>query len=375
MKYICLGYYDKSKFESMPESERNSMFDQCFDYDDYLRANGHWIGGEALQGTETALTVYWKNGKAATTDGPYAETKEQIGGILVLEARDMNHAQQLMAQHPALKFGSIFEIRPVGDMSEIAKASEQRRRAVTMEKVISIMALVLALSIGSLVPKASAQSDKYPKMAPVDQYLMEKSAEILLARSAAPDSISGDATVLVLGRQGYETAVEGKNGFVCWVGRGWVGMFDWPEFWNPKIRAADCMNPQAARSILPIAELRAKMVMAGRSKAEVVSAVESAFENQQLPKLEIGAMDYMMSKSSYLTDEGEHNGPHLMWYTTLTDGKDWGAFAAGSPVMAAPYWFLSPKDPSEAKGLPPILVFLVGVANWSDGTAAPMHQE
>jgi hypothetical protein len=152
-------------------------------------------------------------------------------------------------------------------------------------------------------------------------------------------------------------------------------MFDWPEFWNPKIRAADCMNPQAARSILPIAELRAKMVMAGHPKAEIVSAVKAAFENQQLPKLESGAMDYMMSKSAYLTDEGEHNGPHLMWYTSLADGKDWGAYAAGSPVMSAPYWFLSPNEPSQAKGLPSILVFLVGVANWSDGTAAPMHQE
>jgi hypothetical protein len=131
MKYICLGYYDKSKFDAMAETERNAMFDACFDYDDHLRANGHWSGGEALQGTETALTVYWKNGKVATTDGPYAETKEQIGGILVLEARDMNHAQQLMAQHPALKFGSIFEIRPAGDMSEIIKASEQRRRQQT----------------------------------------------------------------------------------------------------------------------------------------------------------------------------------------------------------------------------------------------------
>jgi|SRR5579862_5774214 len=128
MKYICLGYYNKNKFEAMAESERNTMFDACFEYDEHLRANGHWVGGEALQGPETALTVYWKNGKVATTDGPFAETKEQIGGILVLEARDMNHAQQLMAQHPALKFGSIFEIRPVGDMSEIKTASEQRRR-------------------------------------------------------------------------------------------------------------------------------------------------------------------------------------------------------------------------------------------------------
>ena len=131
MKYICLGYYDKNKFDAMTEGERSAMFDTCFDYDDHLRANGHWAGGEALQSAETALTLYWKNGKVATTDGPYAETKEQLGGILVVEARDINHAQQLMAQHPALKFGSIFEIRPARDMSEIMKASEQRRRKNT----------------------------------------------------------------------------------------------------------------------------------------------------------------------------------------------------------------------------------------------------
>jgi hypothetical protein len=128
MKYICLGYYDRDKHLAMAESERHAMFDACFDYDDQLRANGHWIGGEALQPQETAVTVSWKKGKAATTDGPYAESKEQIGGILVLEARDMNHATQLMAQHPSLKYGSIFEIRPVGDFSEIMKESEKRRR-------------------------------------------------------------------------------------------------------------------------------------------------------------------------------------------------------------------------------------------------------
>jgi len=128
MKFICLGYYDKSKFESLPESERNSMFDQCFEYDEHLRAKGHSTGGEALQPAETAVTLRWKKGKVMTTDGPYAETKEQIGGLGILEARDMNHAQQLMAEHPALKFGTIWEIRPIGDMSEIKKASEQRRR-------------------------------------------------------------------------------------------------------------------------------------------------------------------------------------------------------------------------------------------------------
>ena len=92
MKYICLGYYDKDKFEGMTEDERNAMFDRCLEYDDHLRANGHWDGGEALQSSETAVTLYWKNGKVATTDGPYVETKEQLGGFLVLEARDLNHA-------------------------------------------------------------------------------------------------------------------------------------------------------------------------------------------------------------------------------------------------------------------------------------------
>ena len=130
MKYICLGYYEPAKHAAMTEDERNAMFDECFEYDDHLRANGHWAGGEALQPSETSLTVHWKNGKVATTDGPYAETKEQLGGILVLEARDMNQAIQLISQHPAVKYGSIFEIRPVGDMSEIMYQSEQRRRKV-----------------------------------------------------------------------------------------------------------------------------------------------------------------------------------------------------------------------------------------------------
>ena len=128
MKYICFGYYDKAKFDAMTEAERNAMYDACFDYDDHLRASGHWAIGEALQPPETALTLQWKNGKVATTDGPYTETKEQLGGIGVLEARDMNHAVQLVSGHPALAYGTIWEIRPAGDMSELKKASEQRRK-------------------------------------------------------------------------------------------------------------------------------------------------------------------------------------------------------------------------------------------------------
>ena len=128
MKYICLGYYDKSKHEGMTQGEQESMIDSFFEYDEHLRANGHWVGGEAIQSSETALTLYWKDDKVATTDGPFAETKEQLGGILFLEARDMNQAIQLMAQHPSIKYGSIWDIRPVGDLDEMLKESDLRRR-------------------------------------------------------------------------------------------------------------------------------------------------------------------------------------------------------------------------------------------------------
>jgi hypothetical protein len=131
MKYIVLGYVP-GKFETMSESERNTMFDECFTYDDELRKNGHWAGGEALQPANTAVTVSWKNGKVAVTDGPYAETKEQLGGILVLEARDLNHAIQLMSQHPGVRYGTPFEIRPVANMNGMIEESEQRRRQDTV---------------------------------------------------------------------------------------------------------------------------------------------------------------------------------------------------------------------------------------------------
>jgi hypothetical protein len=126
MKFICLGYIEPNKFETMPETERNAMLDQCFTYDDVLRKNGHFAGGEALQGPNAARTLRWKNGSVAITDGPYAETREQIGGILVLEARDLNHAVQLIAEHPGIKNGP-FEIRPVADLNAMMRESEQRR--------------------------------------------------------------------------------------------------------------------------------------------------------------------------------------------------------------------------------------------------------
>ncbi|HTS34927.1 MAG TPA: hypothetical protein VMH04_04585 [Candidatus Solibacter sp.] len=253
------------------------------------------------------------------------------------------------------------------------KAGSAALNSIALPLVLGLAALGTAYQ--TMVYQAIAQdaTTPYPNMAPVEQYLMNRTAEIALARSAAPESISRDATIVVLGRQGYETAVEGKNGFVCMVERGWMGTLDWPEFWNPKTRGADCLNPEAARSILPLAYLRTRIVMAGRSKDEIVSAMKVAFEKNQLPALESGAMAYMMSKSSYLTDEGNHNGPHLMFFTPVEDAKDWGSGAEGSPVVSSPYWFRSPKKNSQAKGLPPILVFAVMVEDWSDGTPAGKH--
>ncbi len=132
MKYICLGYIKPGIFESMAEDERQALLDECFEHNDHLRANGHIVGELSLQPPETALTLYWKNGKVATTDGPYAETKEQLGGILILEARDLNHAIQLISQLPGFQHGlGPIELRPMADLNELMKASAQRRRQNT----------------------------------------------------------------------------------------------------------------------------------------------------------------------------------------------------------------------------------------------------
>lgn len=126
MKFVCLGYIAPGKFEGMSDNERNAMLDSCFTYDDVLRKGGHFLAGEALQNPTTAATLRWTNGKVAATDGPYAETKEQLGGILLLEARDLNHAIELMSKHPGVKMGP-FEIRPAADLGEMIRESEQRR--------------------------------------------------------------------------------------------------------------------------------------------------------------------------------------------------------------------------------------------------------
>lgn len=232
--------------------------------------------------------------------------------------------------------------------------------------------LLLVVLLGTAY-RVTAQdaATRYPSMAPVGQYLMNRNAEIALARSAAPPAISNDASVMVLTRHGYEIAVQGKNGWVCMVGRAWGAMFDNPEFWNPKVRAAGCFNPAAARSVLPYDYKRAELVLAGHSKLEMIAATKAAMEKRELPALEQGAICYMMSKSSYLTDSGDHDAPHLMFYQTGNDDAAWGANVTHSPVFAVSYWYMSPEAYPQLKAFPAISVFLVGAGEWSDGTLAP----
>lgn len=214
----------------------------------------------------------------------------------------------------------------------------------------------------SVAGQAQAQDGKasYPNMAPIGQYLMERNAEIALARSAAPESISGDAEVRVLGPHGYESVAKGKNGFVCLVERSWMSPFDFAQFWNPKMRGPICFNPAAVRSILPLTFKRTELVLAGFSKPQIIDGIK-AFAAKELPPLEPGAMCYMMSKQGYLNDSAGHWVPHLMFYVPLTDPKSWGADLAGSPVMLNPQFQGAPE---------PITEFMIPVSNWSDGTAA-----
>jgi hypothetical protein len=234
------------------------------------------------------------------------------------------------------------------------------------QKIVAVIALgTFALVIGlSELRQAQAQDAKtpYPNMAPLDHYVIaDRSAEIALARTAAPPSISRDAKVMVLGPHGYETAVEGKNGFVCMVERAWMNPFDSPEFWNPKNRGPLCFNPPAARSILPLTLKRTDLVLAGLSKAQIIDGIK-AFQNKELPALEPGGMTYMMSRQGYLNDSAGHWVPHLMFYVPLTDSMTWGAGVPGSPVLLNPHFNGAPE---------PVTEFMVPVPEWSDGTPAP----
>ncbi len=228
-------------------------------------------------------------------------------------------------------------------------------------------ALIFILDVAGQA-RAQDRQMLYPSMAPIEQYLMaDRDAEIALARSAAPEAISGDAKILVLGRHGYETAVEGKNGFVCVVERGWMSPFDGQlaaNFWNPKIRGPICFNPPAARSVLPLTYKRTELILAGKSKAQTIDALKAAYEKKELPPLEPGAMSYMMSKDQYLTDDGDHPWmAHLMFYTPFMDSALWGADLPKSPVMFNPQFHGAPE---------PIDVFMVSAGTWSDGTADPV---
>jgi len=131
MKFVCMGFMAESKYESLSETECQQMMEECFAYDDELRRGGHFLGGEALQSARNAVTLRIKNGAVDVTDGPYVETKEMLGGILFLEARDLNHAIALMSHHPGVK-GGAFEIRPADE--EINKLIAGREPAAKIEK-------------------------------------------------------------------------------------------------------------------------------------------------------------------------------------------------------------------------------------------------
>jgi len=166
------------------------------------------------------------------------------------------------------------------------------------------------------VAQVQPESTSYPAMAPLYQYLIsDEKSEVALARSAAPASISDEADVMVLGREGYKTVVKGANGFLCIVERSWAQDEKDSEFWNPKMRAPHCFNPQATRSFAPIYLMKTRLVLAGKSKSEIAQAIATALDKKELPALEPGAMAYMMSKQQYLNDRGKNWHPHVMFFS------------------------------------------------------------
>jgi hypothetical protein len=236
------------------------------------------------------------------------------------------------------------------------------KRQILRTITATIFALVVLLGAARQA-RAQAAKTPYPSMAPLEQYLMaDRNAEIALARSAAPESVSHDAEVLVLGRHGYETAAKGKNGFVCIVERSWTAGIDDPNFWNPKLRGPLCLNPPAARTYLPLTIKKTEWILAGQSKAQMFDSIKAAFDKKELPTLESGAMSYMLSKQGYLDDQGGHWHPHLMFFVPQTDDLTWGANLPGSPILAT-------KDAEDR-----MTVLLIPVAKWSDGTADSTHE-
>lgn len=217
--------------------------------------------------------------------------------------------------------------------------------------------VLLAGLVAAMPVRAQNSKASYPKMAPLAQYLMERNAEIALARSAAPASISRDAKIMILGRHGYETAFQGKNGFVCIVERSWTAPLDDPNFWNPKLRGPLCLNPAAARSYLPITIKKTELILAGKSKTQMAEAIKAAFDKKELPSLQPGAMCYMLSKEQYLGDQVVHHWhPHLMFFIPETDSAARGENLSGSPVLTS-------RDTLDR-----LTILMILVPKWSDGT-------
>jgi hypothetical protein len=237
------------------------------------------------------------------------------------------------------------------------------RNTVTMI-ALALCAPALALAAARHAHAQEAKN-RYPtSMAPLEQYLMGRDAEIALARSAAPAAIAKDATVMILGRDGYETVVEGTNGFVCNVDRSWMDQFEnSPEFWNPKRRGPVCYNPQASRTLLPITLIRTKLALAGKSRAEMNDGMKAAIGKGEVPALEPGGMAYMLSKQGFLNSRCGNCSPHLMFYVAVKDAHTWGAAPLGTdaPVLLAPHFNGAPE---------PVTEFIVLVSKWSDGTSA-----
>lgn len=223
----------------------------------------------------------------------------------------------------------------------------------------------VVVPVAALLSVSAVSAADYSVMAPFDKYLMDRSAEIALAKSAAPPSIADKATILVLTRHGYETAVKGSNGFTCEVERSWMAQYDFPQFWNPSMHGALCFNPAAVRSVLPYTLKRTELVLGGRSKAEMSKAIADGIKKHLLPPLEVGAMSYMMGKGQFLNDQAGHWVPHLMFYFPRAAGAYWGADLPGAPPMLNPQFQESPEA---------ISVIMVPVMHWSDGTPAPVMQ-
>jgi hypothetical protein len=197
----------------------------------------------------------------------------------------------------------------------------------------------------------------YMRPAPIDQYLMDRDAEIALARSAAPASISRDAGILVLGRKGYETVVQSKNGFVCVVERSWMAQYDDPEFLNPDQRVPLCLNAPAVQTHLPLTIKATELAFSGMPKAQMFDAIKTAYDKKELPLPAPGSMCYMMSKQQYFSRRVGNADPHLMFWFPEKDKMNWGGDFSDSPVDVT-------QDSPD-----PITTFVISVSKWSDGTA------